>query len=261
MVAPTEQQREAPRERPRGRSPVMYQTWRDLLFLHWEIDPEAVQATLPPGLQVDTWNGRAYLGVVPFFMDDIRPRFVPPVPGISYFLEMNLRTYVFDELGVPGVWFYSLDANRRLAVWAARTFFHLPYWNALMSAARGDDGVIDYLCHRRGSPAESRSRFRYRGGDVLGTAARGTVEYFLVERYVLFAWDERRGTLQSGRVHHRAYPLQAADVSEHSARALSLAGFPDPGRPPDHAVFSPGVTVDIFAVERSVGLAERIQHR
>lgn len=100
----------------------MYQRWRDLLFLHWEYPVEQIQQTLPPGLRVDTYHGQAYLGIVPFFMCDIRPRFLPAVRGISHFLELNLRTYVYDEAGVPGVWFYSLDANQRLAVKVARRF-------------------------------------------------------------------------------------------------------------------------------------------
>jgi len=124
--APTASQRLAACERP-SVQPVMFQQWRDLLFLHWEYPAEAIQATLPAGLFVDTFAGKAYLGVVPFFMQKIRPRFLPAVPGISDFMELNLRTYVHDRAGVPGVWFYSLDANQWLAVQVARNFFHLPY--------------------------------------------------------------------------------------------------------------------------------------
>ncbi len=112
----------------------MFQQWRDLLFLHWEYSAAAIQATLPEGLFVDTFGGKAYLGVVPFFMRNIRPRFLPAVPGISDFMEMNLRTYLHDRAGVPGVWFYSLDANQWLAVKIARRFFHLPYEHARAKA-------------------------------------------------------------------------------------------------------------------------------
>ncbi|MEI6536644.1 MAG: DUF2071 domain-containing protein, partial [Verrucomicrobiaceae bacterium] len=103
---PGDSQRLAARELQPG-SPVMFQQWRDLLFLHWEYSAAAIQATLPEGLFVDTFDGKAYLGVVPFFMRKIRPRFLPAVPGISDFMELNLRTYVHDRAGVPGVWFYS----------------------------------------------------------------------------------------------------------------------------------------------------------
>ena len=102
---PDAAQRLAARELPAG-SPVMFQQWRDLLFLHWEYPATAIQVTLPEGLFVDTFGGKAYLGVVPFFMGNIRPRFLPAVPGISDFMEMNLRTYVHDRAGMPGVWFY-----------------------------------------------------------------------------------------------------------------------------------------------------------
>ena len=127
MHTPTLTQRLEYQKRPQNKAVVMYQKWRDLLFLHWEFDPQVIQETLPAGLHVDTYQGRAYLGLVPFYMKDIRPRFCPCIPGISNFLEMNLRTYVFDSTGRPGVWFYSLDANQWLAVRIARRFFHLPY--------------------------------------------------------------------------------------------------------------------------------------
>jgi len=110
----------------------MYQQWRDLLFLHWEYPAAAIQETLPEGLFVDTFGGTAYLGIVPFFMRNSRPRFLPAVPGLSNFMELNLRTYVYDRSGIPGVWFYSLDANQPLAVEIARRIFHLPYRHAKM---------------------------------------------------------------------------------------------------------------------------------
>lgn len=129
----------------------MFQTWQDLLFLHWEYDVDEIQQTLPPGLYVDTFEDRAYLGIVPFFMKNVRPRFCPSVPGISNFMETNLRTYVYDERGIAGVWFYSLDANQWLAVKLARTFFKLPYFYAAMHEQRDQSGqVITYDVGRRG---------------------------------------------------------------------------------------------------------------
>jgi CofH subfamily radical SAM domain protein len=143
------------RERPQNHSPVMYQKWRELLFLHWAYDPLIIQDTLPPGLSVDTFAGKAYVGLVPFFMRDIRPRFVPVVPGISNFLEVNLRTYVHDERGVAGVWFYSLDANQWLAVQLARSYIraireaHPDVQIKAFTAAE-----IDYFAKRWKIPAE-----------------------------------------------------------------------------------------------------------
>ena len=162
---PTESQRLAARLRPAGR-PVMYQEWRDLLFLHWEYSVAAIQATLPDGLFVDTFGGKAYLGIVPFFMRNIRPRFLPAVPGISNFMEMNLRTYVYDRAGVPGVWFYSLDANQPLAVRIARRLFHLPYEHAKMKSSRTSAGAIRYESVRTGGSGR-RCFFEYAPGDAL----------------------------------------------------------------------------------------------
>jgi uncharacterized protein YqjF (DUF2071 family) len=138
---PTLESRIAVRELP-ARAHVMHQRWESLLFLHWRWDAAEIQRTLPPGLFVDTFQGDAWLAIVPFYMRGIRPRFCPPVPGISDFLELNVRTYVHDEQGRPGVWFYSLDCNQPLAVWTARTFFHLPYQHARMWAEISD-GCID----------------------------------------------------------------------------------------------------------------------
>ena len=175
----------AARVRPAG-NVVMYQQWRDLLFLHWEYPAAAIQATLPEGLFVDTFGGNAYLGVVPFFMRKIRPRFLPAVPGISDFMEMNLRTYVHDRAGVPGVWFYSLDADQWLAVKIARRFFHLPYEHAEMKSSRTADGRIRYESLRTGARANgARCVFDYAAGADLPQPTPGSLEFFLVERYRL----------------------------------------------------------------------------
>ncbi len=125
--------RVALRTAPVDQSPVIFQNWDHLLFLHWEVPASDVQNTLPPGLRVDTYDGKAYLGVVSFLMKNVRPRLLPVVPGISTFPELNLRTYVYDDRGIPGVWFYSLEAGKHLPVWLARRHFHLPYHYARMS--------------------------------------------------------------------------------------------------------------------------------
>ena len=149
MIVPTSEHRLSVRQRPNNRSPVMYQNWEKLLFLHWKWNAEEIQKTLPEGLFVDTFNGNAYLGLVPFYMRKIRPRFLPVVWGISNFLEMNLRTYVYDKRGRPGVWFYSLDANQWLAVLCAKTFFNLPYFNAKIQAIEKKDSIY-YKVQRKG---------------------------------------------------------------------------------------------------------------
>lgn len=241
---PSQEQRLALREKPSNRSVVMYQNWRDLLFAHWEIEPSVIQDTLPPGLTVDAYQGKAYLGVVPFFMCDIRPRFCPAIPGISNFLEMNVRTYVYDQQGTPGVWFYSLDANQWLAVRVARRFFHLPYFDAKMQATKGES--IYYESKRKG--CEGQSRFEYRELEELPAPSPDSLEFFLVERYILFAWNNRKKRLYSGQVYHTPYPLHKVDATIHEEVAIAQAGFTQPKRPPDHVLMSRGVDVDVYAL-------------
>jgi uncharacterized protein YqjF (DUF2071 family) len=167
-------------EKPERRSPVMYHKWRDLLFLHWEFEPLEVQATLPRGLYVDTFESKAYVGIVPFYMFGVRPRFSPPYPFISNFLELNLRTYVYDDNGNPGIWFYSLDANRRVAVGAARLTFGLPYFLAEMKA--GKDKNTGRSASIREEPGLSRKRLLYfvtGEGEAWGQHFRGRSTFFL----------------------------------------------------------------------------------
>lgn len=246
---PTVASRIAVTERPEDQSPAMFQKWRDLLFLHWAFDPEVIQARLPDGLFVDTFDGKAYVGIVPFFMRDVRPRFLPAVPGISNFLELNLRTYVYDARGVPGVWFYSLDANQRLAVEIARISFSLPYYYAEMEAERNKGGEIHFSSRRVGTDEALRSSFRYRSLRPAGSADRGSLEFFLIERYVLFSLHRKTGKLMFGRVYHAPYPLSVAEVSEWDDHLFEVDGFDRPGRGPDHVLMSSGVDVETFRVK------------
>jgi len=250
-MTPSPADRLLARDRPIPERPVLFQRWTALLFLHWRFDPSRIQALLPPGLTVDLHHGAAYLGLVPFFMQDIRPRACPPVPGLSWFLEMNVRTYVHDARGVPGVWFFSLDANQPLAVRIARRFFHLPYEDAAMAAPREEDGTIRYSVLRAGSSASTRLNYRIPPEGPFLPAAPDSLEFFLAERYVLFAWNPHLRVLHAGRVRHEPYPLVAPEFSLESVAALAPAGFPElESRPPDHALASPGVKVQVFALQR-----------
>lgn len=181
--------------------------WHDLLFAHWPLRASDLRAHVPRGLELDTFDGEAWLGVVPFTMSGVRPRITPPLPGISRFAEMNVRTYVTAE-DKPGVWFFSLDAASRLAVRAARAFFHLPYFDARMEV-RSTDGLVHYRSERthRGAP-EARFEARYRG---VGTAPQGELERFLTERYCLYA-ARSDGALFRGEIDHEPWPLQAGEA-------------------------------------------------
>ncbi len=249
MPLPTLEQRSYYCERPIGRHPVMYQRWCNLLFLHWAIEPEVIQATLPDGLYVDSFEDRAYLAIVPFFMKGIRPRALPAVPGISNFLEVNLRTYVYDAKGRPGVWFYSLDANQWLAVHLARSLFHLPYYHARMSA-KNDAGTIDYLSSRRTRAGSEESRFCYKPLEALPSVREDSLEFFLIERYLLFSIDTTHRQLYSGQVHHSPYPLFSVEVSKSDTTLATLSGFALESPEPEHMLFSPGVDVEVFSLER-----------
>ena len=226
----------------------MFERWTNLLFLHWRWDAREIQTRLPEGLNADSFDGSAWIGIVPFFMSGVRPSGFPALPVISCFLELNLRTYVKDESGRPGVWFFSLDANQPVAVWAARILFALPYRHATMRA-REVDGWIDYVSTRSGRGLELE--YRYRGVGGTEEAAFGSLQFFLIERYRLFAF--RRGQLLSGRVYHTPYRVSGAEVSQYDARLFELDGFETPNRPPDHLCYAPRVDVSIYALERNSG--------
>lgn len=244
---PSAEERAQWREDP-NQPVVLYQKWRDLLFAHWSFPADAIQATLPEGLKVDTFHGRAWVGVIPFFMKEVHPRFVPAMPMVSDFLELNVRTYVLDAHGRPGVWFYSLDCNKWLAITAARVGYYLPYWEADMQANEDDQGMIDYRCRRRNSP--KTSRFWYGGKGVAHFAEPGTLDFFLIERYLLFTRDPASGDIFCGRVHHQPYPLLQPKLAAWDTTMLEINHLPLPNGEPELVHFSPGVDVKTYALER-----------
>jgi uncharacterized protein YqjF (DUF2071 family) len=207
----------------------MVQSWHDLLFAHWPVPAEALRPKLPAALTLDTFEGRAFVGVVPFRMSGVRLRWLPPLPGASAFPELNVRTYVIHEER-PGVYFFSLDAASGLAVAVARTWFHLPYFRARMSCA-AQDGGIRYASARthRGAPAAAL-RARYRPLGDAAPAAPGTLAQWLTERYCLYSVDGR-GRAWRGEIHHAPWPLQPAEAEFESNRmaeplGLTLSGAP-----------------------------------
>ncbi|MCC5839558.1 MAG: DUF2071 domain-containing protein [Opitutales bacterium] len=229
---------------------VMTQSWRDLLFLHWRWDPDEIQQRLPPGLEVDVFEGRAWIGIVPFVMENIRPFRLPAVRGLSSFPELNLRTYVHDAKGRRGVWFFSLDAHSWLGVKIARNFFHLPYHHANMRVAKVDGGSVRFSSQRRSRKKEPPLVYSWEAPDAGRTAPAGSLECFLCERYRLFAHDARRDRLYCGEVVHSPYLLSRTRVHAWDARLFTLNGFAAPQRAPDHVVASPGVDVGIRPLRR-----------
>ena len=247
IVPPTLQQRLIERTRPGG-PVVMYQRWEHLLFLHWRYEIATVQAMLPPGLAVDAWNDSAWVGLVPLFMRDVRPRFVPPVAILSDFFELNLRTYVYDAMGRPGIYFFSLDCDQPVAVEAARRLLHLRYEHAMIEAAAGIDGWINFATQR--AETVLKSHFRYRAFGPKAEPLEESIDFFLVERYRLFTSDANGEQLKTIRVCHPPYRLRAAEVTHWGDAVLRLAGFASPERDPDHACAADPLEVEVFAPER-----------
>jgi len=215
---------------------IMKQEWHDLLFAHWAVPAEALRPVIPRGLEIDTFDGHAWLGVVPFRMAGVRMRGTPAIPGFSRFPELNVRTYVVRN-GKRGVWFFSLDAANAVAVWGARTFFHLPYFFAAMSCAE-DPGWIRYESHRkdrRGSPASLQARYRPIREDF--HAAPGSIEHFLAERYCLYTADEK-GRIIRCEIHHPPWLLQLAEAAMEENTMAAAAGITIPELKPELLHFS-----------------------
>ena len=228
-----------------------YQRWTKLTFLHWGVAAEKLQPLLPSGLRIQQFNGSAWLGVVLFSMERVRPWWSPSVPGVSWFLETNVRTYVVDERGVAGVWFFSLDANSRLAVNLARTFWHLPYKLADMSLrvnGNHDNATparITYTGLRKECPAAQYELTLALPDAEPMSAQPGTLEHFLVERYLLFATDQKQ-RLRTGRVHHLPYRIVTPTSIVGTQSLTSAIGCHDLNiTSADHAAFCQGVDVRI----------------
>jgi uncharacterized protein YqjF (DUF2071 family) len=211
------------RTRPQG-SPIMYQSWGKLLFMHWPVPVETLRPLLPPRLTLDTFAGTAWIAVTPFNVWNARPVFLPPVPWVSNFHEINVRTYVHLN-GVPGVWFFSLDANSVVAVWGARTFFHLPYHTAHITL-RQEGEAISYHARRKDRSVAAEFEATWTIGGMLGQAEFGTREFFLVERYCLYT--AANGKLYRGRIFHPPWMLQEAEHSSYAATMLEVQGIPTP---------------------------------
>ena len=207
----------------------MHQNWGKLLFMHWRIEEKWLRRLIPSALEIDTFAGSAWIGVIPFTMWGIRASFLPPIPGTSAFHELNVRTYVSLN-GEAGVWFFSLDAANRLAVWAARTFYGLPYFNAQM-ALKQDGSTIQYSSTRddeRGAAANLRTSWTV--GDRLPQSAPLSLEYFLTERYCLYT--KRKDKILRARIHHEPWQLQAAQLNSLASTMIESHGLPQPGGDP-----------------------------
>ncbi len=208
----------------------MTQIWHSLLFAHWPLAPDVLRPLVPSLLPLDTFDGQCWISTASFYMTHVRPRAVPSIPWVSQFPEMNVRTYVIRD-GIPGVYFFSLDADQPLAVAAARNLAHLPYFNARMSCERIGESV-HYRSHRRHwgtPPADFVATYR---PIAPGTHAQpGTLDYWLVERYCLYTVT-RQDLIYRIDIHHRPWSLQPAEVNIECNTMTRASGIQVPDTTP-----------------------------
>jgi len=203
-------QESAHRPWPMPRGPwLMTQTWNDLLFAHWPVDRQTLRDRVPASFELDLFDGEAWIGVVPFHMTNVAPRLVPALPWISAFPELNVRTYVTVD-GKPGVFFFSLDAGNPLAVGAAKAMLNLPYFTAKMDVRVSADGNVQYDSRRSSQPGAEFAA-SYRGLGYRHAPAKGTLEYFLTERYCLYAVDHTYYAYRLD-IHHPSWTLEGGEA-------------------------------------------------
>ena len=229
-----------------GGMKVMTQQWRDLLFAHWAYEPEVVQRLLPAGVELDTFEGSAYVGLVPFNMRNLRLRGLPPIPTTSNFAEVNVRTYVTSR-GRSAVWFFSLDTQKLLPTLVARSAFKLPYCygNASVTLTGAGEGAILTSNVIRKWPNRSSSAIAVRVGAPVQPSP---LDNFLTSRWGLVS-SSRGDRLWYGAVEHEAWPLHRAELLHLDDNLITAAGLPHPEGEPQ-LLFSPGVHTTIHSLEK-----------
>jgi uncharacterized protein YqjF (DUF2071 family) len=230
----------APALRPNRRA-VMHQRWSELGFLHWPVSVAAVRSLVPAQLTIDTHDGQAYVGLVPFTVTGARAMLMPPLPWVSDFHEVNVRTYVHRDGREPGVWFFSLDASNPLVVAVARALFRLPYQHARIEMDVAAAGIA--FRSDRARPGASCA-LRYEPMGRATPAPVGSLEHFLAERY--FLYTASGGRLWQAQVHHEPYPLQSARAEVTGETLVAAAGITRPEGPPPLVHFAREVNVEIF---------------
>lgn len=220
------------------------QKWRNLLFLHWQCEAADIQQTLPKGLFVDTFEGNAYFSVAAFLMEDVRLGYLPAIPGFSHFIEINTRTYIYDEYGTVGVWFYTMDLNSYLCARLAKKAFSLPYLHAQLR--NGTAGSSQFITGNRKDHPQTSIQFNFDPiENPIYFAQEGTLDYFLVERYVMFA--EASSRLYNARVRHTPYPLQSVKIKSFNPGLINAYPFVNDGYVSAH--YSSGVDVDVYPMK------------
>lgn len=207
---------------------IMTQMWRDLLFLHYPVEPAVLRPHVPEALTLDTYGYRAWVSVTPFVVGRLRPAGIPAFPLISTFPEINVRTYVTYQ-DKPGVFFFSLDAANLSAVWGARMFYRLPYWHADMKVRGANTDKIVYRSKRIHGPKPAEFRGTYGPSGPPRRAIPGSLEEFLAERYCLYAVTRKH--LYRAEIHHLPWPLQPAFAETEEQTLTSAARLTVAERP------------------------------
>jgi len=230
-------------------APAVRMNWVDLLFLHWRVDPALMRTLVPQDLEIDLFDGSAWIGLIPFRMEKSRFRGFPPLPGLTNFYECNVRTYARFR-GKAGVWFFSLDAQTLLPVLGGRWLWKLNYVYSRFKVARSDD-VIDYQLSRRSGPwPAARTHVKWRVGEPMPTSQPGSLEHFLTERYWLFTQrgpSDHPKTL-AGEVRHEPWLLRRAEVLHLDDTLIAAAGVATLGSQRPVAFASRLLAVDGFAL-------------
>jgi uncharacterized protein len=207
---------------------VLKQAWNDLLFAHWPIARDRLRELVPPFLELDTFDNEAWVSVTPFRLTDLSPRGIPALPIISAFDEINVRTYVVND-GIPGIYFFSLDANSAMAVGGASSLFHLPYYLADIRVEAAEGRISFRSSRRRSERAEFDAKYSRAG--ALFEPQRGTIDYFLTERYCLYTQDSASNAYRV-EVHHAPWQLQNAEAEIGVNTMVDAAGLRLPSMAP-----------------------------
>jgi uncharacterized protein YqjF (DUF2071 family) len=226
---------------------MMTQRWSDLLFLHWPVQTDLVRSLVPAAIDLDLWHGTTWLTVTPLWLSNLRLRGAPPVPWASEFAEINVRTYVSIDAR-PGVYFFSLDAARLLAVIGARASFHLPYYHAEMSVRRLPGDAFEYRSRRKNPSSNAAFVATYAPDGPVARAEQGTLDHWLTERYCLYAADSR-GAVYRAEIHHDQWPLQPATVDVRENTMATAAGITLPDIAP-RVAFARRLDVLVWSKER-----------
>ncbi len=206
---------------------IMSQTWNDVLFAHWDVAEEWLRAHIPPALELDTYEGKAWISILPFHISKLRARFLPPIPGVQAFPELNLRTYVSYQ-GRPGIYFFSLDASHRLAVIGARMLFHLPYYHADMAFDKKEECVSFWSFRKGKEKAECKAVYQPISSPTLATP--GSLDHWLTERYRLYTTFKEQ--LYYEDIYHEPWQLQEVEAQIPATGVATAHGFTLPERAP-----------------------------